>query len=136
MIRITYSMMDGDLLGSGPHTKNFSSHKDFNDWYRDRIKMVSTDPPVTQTMVDVVSISDTSKFPIDVRLEALETIVMNRSGYSVKISGTTLGRQMAPKEGDPLQWCLGLGPISLPKVFFTGATIEDCISRAEEALYA
>jgi len=48
------------------------------------------------------------------------------------IAGTTLQRVMAEKSG--IEWSLALGPMSLPKAFFRGPTIEDVLTQAEHAV--
>lgn len=75
----------------------------------------------------VKSASSGTNKSIDERLLALESVCMNP-----RISGTTLERYLDSKAG--LQWSLAIGALSLPKVFFTGPTVESVISAAEKKL--
>jgi hypothetical protein len=60
---------------------------------------------------------------IDERILALEKI------HSPTCSGTTISRQLKPDIG--MQWCIGLGRMYLPKYFYTGDTIEEALTKAE-----
>ena len=50
---------------------------------------------------------------------------------TAKLPGTQLTRDMAETKG--FQWCLAVGFMQQPKVFFYAPTIEDCLLKAEEA---
>jgi hypothetical protein len=47
------------------------------------------------------------------------------------IPGTSIGRQFKPESEGGVQWCLALGPMCEAKKFYTGRTIEECVSKAE-----
>ena len=47
-----------------------------------------------------------------------------------KIPGTSISRTLT--DSGPA-WCLALGPLSMPKAFFYGKTIEKCFDDAEKA---
>ena len=64
---------------------------------------------------------------IDERIAALEA-ALPRSN----IAGTSLSRVLHEKQG--LEWCLALGPLSLPKTFFRGPTIESVVAQGELAV--
>lgn len=46
-------------------------------------------------------------------------------------AGTTLTRVLS-EEG--LEWSLAIGQLQMPKKFYTGKTIEECIEKAEKFL--
>jgi hypothetical protein len=46
------------------------------------------------------------------------------------IPGTTISRTIT--DSGPA-WCIAVGPLSMPKAFFYGQTIEECLSDAEKA---
>lgn len=64
---------------------------------------------------------------IESRLKRLEKLFPHPT-----IPGTSLTHMLAENEG--LQWCLGLGAIHLPKVWFYDRTIEGAIRKAEKEL--
>jgi len=69
---------------------------------------------------------------IDQRIKAIE----ERLGMFVggRVPGTTITRVMSPLPMNGTEWCLAIGQINVPKRFFNGETIEDCVSQAEEAI--
>jgi hypothetical protein len=52
--------------------------------------------------------------------------------FGAGVPGTTITRvmNMFPKSG--YHWSLAIGPMSCPKVFFEGDTIEQCVIQAEK----
>jgi len=64
---------------------------------------------------------------LDNRLRAMEKVLPRPT-----IPGTGIKRVMHPEKG--LDWCLALGPMGMPKSFFTGPTIEDVVSQGEAAV--
>jgi hypothetical protein len=93
-----------------------------------KVAVVATTPkPARKKRETVVNNSVNGSKSIDERLLALEAVCMNP-----RISGTTLERYLDSKAG--LQWSLAIGALSLPKVFFTGPTVESVISAAEKKL--
>lgn len=64
------------------------------------------------------------------RILKLENDWAKACGYS--LHGTSLSRSLAPKEG--VMWTLGIGPMGLPKTFFNGDTIDECLEKAEKAV--
>lgn len=59
-------------------------------------------------------------------------LVLEKKAPYAHIPGTTLSRSISPKDGGGFEWTLGLGGMGLPKVFFTGKTIEDAVKKAEK----
>lgn len=49
--------------------------------------------------------------------------------FSPTIPGTIISRQLNPGKG--FQWCIGFGNMSKPKKFFTGQTISEALTNAE-----
>ena len=45
--------------------------------------------------------------------------------------GTSLTRVLANQEERGMEWCLGVGVLQEPLLFFRGRTIEDCLLQAE-----
>lgn len=60
---------------------------------------------------------------IDERILKLEKI------HSPTVPGTTISRQL--KQDTGMQWCIGFGQMYLPKYFYTGDTIEEALTKAE-----
>lgn len=64
------------------------------------------------------------------RIRRLETVMKVRWG--VAVPGTVLSRCLGPTTEDGLMWSLGVGMLSMPKKFFVGKTIPECLAQAEE----
>ena len=63
---------------------------------------------------------------IEERISRLESKI-----YNPTIPGTSIARIITD---DGMGWTLGLGPMSQPKMWFNGKSIEECISLAEKEL--
>lgn len=63
---------------------------------------------------------------IDERIAAMEAALPHAN-----IAGTLLSRV---HHDNGLGWCLALGPMSLPKTFFRGPTIESVLVQGEDAI--
>jgi hypothetical protein len=63
---------------------------------------------------------------LDERISKLESLFRSWPGA---VPGSILARQLLPDVG--LCWSLGLGGMQMPKIFFSGPTIDDVISQAE-----
>jgi len=63
---------------------------------------------------------------IETRIKRLEV------ASTAYVPGTMLTRALHPVSG--IEWSLGIGPMGMPKHFFTGATIEEVLTKAETAL--
>ena len=63
------------------------------------------------------------KNKLEIRIEKIEAQIASPVG-------TTISRVLSPHGG--LKWCVGFGQILMPKVFFDGITIEECIEKAEK----
>jgi len=48
------------------------------------------------------------------------------------VPGTSLVRALAPEQG--WEWILCVGAMQMPKSFYTGKTIGECLNKAEAAL--
>mgnify|MGYP003436038792 FL=1 len=59
---------------------------------------------------------------IEKRILRLESLYREPSGF-------TLSRVLGP---NGLYWCIGLGQMMMPKDFFEGKTIKECLEKAEE----
>ena len=69
---------------------------------------------------------------IDDRIEALECLAAELGLCSSSIPGTVLQRTLHSKSG--VDWTLGIGTLNERKVFYSGDTIEDVLTIAENAL--
>lgn len=50
------------------------------------------------------------------------------------VPGTQLCRVLKEKDGDGWGWCLAIGLMSSPKLFFSGDGIEEVLAKAEKNL--
>lgn len=48
------------------------------------------------------------------------------------VPGTSLVRALAPEKG--WEWMLSIGSMMMPKSFYTGKTIGECLAKAEAEL--
>lgn len=65
---------------------------------------------------------------LEKRLLKLEKLISHPT-----IPGTSISRVLDHEKG--LMWCLSVGVISLPKQFFHGFTIEECLVSAEKHFF-
>lgn len=72
-----------------------------------------------------------TKPTLDERIQKLEELSLGDRFKNMQ--GTTLQRVNNPN-GPGTQWCLALGPLSMPKEFFYGLTVEEVVSTAEDSL--
>jgi hypothetical protein len=81
---------------------------------------------------------------IDERIERLEALMPHPTIPDTMISRVSMANSLVKgyglipdqeRESTPI-WCLALGAHAMPKVFFYGNTIEECLTRAEEAFSA
>lgn len=63
------------------------------------------------------------KNKLEIRIEKIESQIASPVG-------TCISRTLSPYGG--LKWVIGFGQMSMPKVFFDGITIEECIEKAEK----
>lgn len=66
------------------------------------------------------------------RIKNIEKTLRER--YIITVPGTALVRQLGPKDGEGVHWCLAIGGLGLPKRFFTGKSISECLKGAEDFL--
>jgi hypothetical protein len=66
---------------------------------------------------------------IEERIQALEKIDMSINNHT--LPGTQLVRCFF-EENEGIMWSLSIGHIALPKTFFVGKTIEECVRQAEK----
>lgn len=64
------------------------------------------------------------KNELDLRIEKIESKLSSPAG-------TCISRTLDDSNG--LKWVIGFGQMSMPKSFFYGNTIEECIEKAEKA---
>lgn len=65
---------------------------------------------------------------IDQRIAQLEALLFHST-----IPGTQISRVLN-NEGQGCSWCVAIGAMQLPKLFFYGKTVEDALSAAEQQL--
>jgi hypothetical protein len=63
---------------------------------------------------------------LEERLQRLEALLVP------KLPGTQITRIMKQDHG--FEWCVAIGVMSMPKLFFRGATVEEALALAEDAL--
>ena len=67
---------------------------------------------------------------IDERVHLLETKTCPKS----RLVGTSLTRCQLPDSDGKMGWTLGIGMFQHPKIFYTGASIEEVLAQAESDL--
>lgn len=63
-----------------------------------------------------------------------ERILRIEQQLKLTVPGTSISRQLAPERG--MQWVIGFGQIHMPKEFFTGKTIEEALTCAENKYWS